>query len=174
VPWCWQHWSLSSLNEKLIKIGAKVISHGRSVAFQMAEVAITRQMFHEILRVIAELLPKPRPAPASDRRCSCVREHLTGVLRPDTKENRSNRAPGVTFGDPTEGDGQESSQTFRIAAPNPTLPVRDHIRGAKPRRQRPASGRTVVRHHCTINMYLINMYLSHVLAARRRHRQYGL
>jgi hypothetical protein len=33
-------WSLSSLKEKLIKIGAKVISHGRSIAFQMAEVAI--------------------------------------------------------------------------------------------------------------------------------------
>jgi hypothetical protein len=30
-------WSLSSLKEKLIKIGAKVISHGRSIAFQMAE-----------------------------------------------------------------------------------------------------------------------------------------
>jgi hypothetical protein len=48
-------WSLTSLKEKLIKIGAKVISHGRYVAFQMAEVAIPRQMFHEILRLIAEL-----------------------------------------------------------------------------------------------------------------------
>ena len=57
-------WSLTSLKEKLIKIGAKVISHGRSVAFQIAEVAITRQMFQEILRLIAELLPKPPPAPA--------------------------------------------------------------------------------------------------------------
>src|SRR5215831_6475703 len=36
-------WSLSSLKEKLIKIGAKVVSHGRYVAFQMAEVAIPRQ-----------------------------------------------------------------------------------------------------------------------------------
>ena len=33
-------WSLTSLKEKLIKIGAKVVSHGRYVAFQMAEVAI--------------------------------------------------------------------------------------------------------------------------------------
>ena len=56
--------SLSSLKEKLIKIGAKVISHGRSIAFQMAEVAIPRQLFEEILRLIAELLPKPPPAPA--------------------------------------------------------------------------------------------------------------
>jgi len=31
-------WSLTSLREKLIKIGAKVVSHGRYVVFQMAEV----------------------------------------------------------------------------------------------------------------------------------------
>src|SRR4029077_6312776 len=31
--------------------------HGRYVAFQMAEVAIPRQMFQEILRLIAELRP---------------------------------------------------------------------------------------------------------------------
>ena len=40
-------WSLTSLKEKLIKIGAKVVSHGRYVIFQMAEVAIPRQMFQE-------------------------------------------------------------------------------------------------------------------------------
>jgi Transposase DDE domain group 1 len=57
-------WSLTSLKEKLIKIGAKIISHGRYVAFQMAEVAIPRQMFQEILRLIAELQPQPPPAPA--------------------------------------------------------------------------------------------------------------
>ena len=57
-------WSLTSLKEKLIKIGAKVVSHGRYVAFQMAEVAIPRHMFQEILRLIAELRPQPPPAPA--------------------------------------------------------------------------------------------------------------
>ena len=51
-----------SLKEKLIKIGAK--SHGRYVIFQMAEVAIARQMFQGILRLIAELRPQPPPAPA--------------------------------------------------------------------------------------------------------------
>jgi hypothetical protein len=44
------------LKEKLVKIGAKVV-HGRYVVFQMAEVAIPRQMFQEILRLIAELRP---------------------------------------------------------------------------------------------------------------------
>ncbi len=57
-------WSLTSLKEKLIKTGAKVASHGRYVVFQMAEVAIPRQMFQEILRLIAELRPQPPPAPA--------------------------------------------------------------------------------------------------------------
>jgi hypothetical protein len=37
--------SLTSLREKLIKIAAKVISHGRFVTFKLAEVAVPRQMF---------------------------------------------------------------------------------------------------------------------------------
>jgi hypothetical protein len=59
-----EDWSLTSLKEKLINIGAKVVSHGRYVVFQMAEVAIPRQIFQEILRLIAELRPQPPPAPA--------------------------------------------------------------------------------------------------------------
>ena len=39
--------SATSLPEKLIKIGAKVVSHGRYVTFRMAEVAVPRQMFRE-------------------------------------------------------------------------------------------------------------------------------
>src|ERR1700730_12507309 len=54
-------WSLTSLKEKLIKIGAKVVSHGRYVAFQTAEVAIPRNLFADIVRLIAELRP-PRAA----------------------------------------------------------------------------------------------------------------
>jgi hypothetical protein len=54
-------WSLTTLKDKLIKIGAKVISQGRYVIFQMAEVAIPRQMFQEILRLIAELRPQRPP-----------------------------------------------------------------------------------------------------------------
>src|SRR3954470_23265697 len=38
-------WSLTSLRETLIKIGAKVVSHGRYVAFQLAEVAVSRRLF---------------------------------------------------------------------------------------------------------------------------------
>jgi len=50
-------WSLTTLKEKLIKIGAKVVGHARYVAFQMAEVAIPRNLFADILRMIAELRP---------------------------------------------------------------------------------------------------------------------
>jgi hypothetical protein len=48
-----------TLKEKLIKIGAKIVSHARYVAFQMAEVAIPRNLFAEILRLIAELRLPP-------------------------------------------------------------------------------------------------------------------
>ena len=34
-------WSLTSLREKLIKIGTKVVSRGRYVTFQLAEVAVS-------------------------------------------------------------------------------------------------------------------------------------
>jgi hypothetical protein len=59
---------MTTLKEKLIKIGAKVVicgrpsmasSHGRYGAFQMAEVAIPRNLFGDILRMIAELRSPP-------------------------------------------------------------------------------------------------------------------
>jgi Transposase DDE domain group 1 len=57
-------WSLTTLKEKLIKIGAKVVSHGRYDAFQMAEGAISRNLFADILRLIAELRPPAVAVPA--------------------------------------------------------------------------------------------------------------
>jgi hypothetical protein len=44
MPKTAEPWSLTSLREKLIKMGAKVVSHGRYVTFQLAEVAVSRQM----------------------------------------------------------------------------------------------------------------------------------
>jgi hypothetical protein len=52
--------SLTSLREMLVKIGAKVVSHGRYVTFQMAEVAMSRRMFQEVLTLIARLQTPPR------------------------------------------------------------------------------------------------------------------
>ena len=62
MPKAVERWSLTSLREKLIKIGAKVVSHGRYVTFQLAEVAVPRQMFAEILSLIARLRAPPAPA----------------------------------------------------------------------------------------------------------------
>src|SRR5881227_507406 len=62
MPKTVERWSLTSLREKLIKIGAKVVSHGRYVTFQLAEVAVPRQMFVDILSLIARLRAPPAPA----------------------------------------------------------------------------------------------------------------
>jgi hypothetical protein len=61
LPKAVEHWSLTTLREKLIKIGAKVVRHGRSVTFQLAEVAIPKHLFAEILRRIDGLRPAPLP-----------------------------------------------------------------------------------------------------------------
>jgi hypothetical protein len=56
-----KHLSLTSVREKLIKIGAKVVRHDRYVTFQLAEVAIPRRLFAAILRLIDGLRPRPAP-----------------------------------------------------------------------------------------------------------------
>ena len=54
-----KQWSLTTLRERLVKIGAKIVRHGRSVIFQMAEVMVPRALFAEILRQIDHLRPRP-------------------------------------------------------------------------------------------------------------------
>jgi hypothetical protein len=56
-------WSLTTLRErKVVKIVAKVVAHGRYAIFQMAEVAVPRELFGRLLDRIARLRP-PDPAP---------------------------------------------------------------------------------------------------------------
>ncbi len=57
-----EHWSVTTLREKLVKIGAKVVRHSRYVTCQLAEVAVRRNLFREILRRIDELRRRPAPA----------------------------------------------------------------------------------------------------------------
>ena len=57
-----EHWSLTTLREKLVKIGAKVVRHGRYVTFQLAEVAVPRSLFEKILSLIDDLRRRPVPA----------------------------------------------------------------------------------------------------------------
>jgi hypothetical protein len=55
-----KQWSMTTLRERLVKIGAKIVRHGRSVTFQMAEVMVPRQLFQKILGAIAALRPSPQ------------------------------------------------------------------------------------------------------------------
>src|SRR4051812_41442579 len=62
MPKTVERWSMISLREKLIKIGAKVVSHGQYITFQLAEVAVPRRLLAEILSLIARLRAPPAPA----------------------------------------------------------------------------------------------------------------
>jgi hypothetical protein len=50
-----QTWTLTTLREKLIKIGAKVVSRSKSLTFQMAEVTVPRRLFAAIVQRIDQL-----------------------------------------------------------------------------------------------------------------------
>ena len=54
------HWSLTTLREKLVKTGAKVVRHAKYVTFQLAEVAVPRRLFAAILdRIARRAIPPP-------------------------------------------------------------------------------------------------------------------
>jgi regulation of enolase protein 1 (concanavalin A-like superfamily) len=55
-------WSLTSLQTRLIKIGARVVRHARAITFQLAEVAVTGDLFNRILATIHRLRSPPVPA----------------------------------------------------------------------------------------------------------------
>ncbi len=59
LPEAMADWSLISLQLKLIKIGARVVRHGRAITFQFAEVAITGPMVRTILAAIHRLRAPP-------------------------------------------------------------------------------------------------------------------
>jgi hypothetical protein len=59
LPESVKKWSLTTLRDKLIKIGATVVSHSRYVIFQMAEVMVSKRLFQEILERIGQLKPVP-------------------------------------------------------------------------------------------------------------------
>jgi hypothetical protein len=59
LPRSVEHWSLTTLWEKLVKIGAKVVTHSRYVIFQMAEVAVPWQLLAAILDRIQRLRVPP-------------------------------------------------------------------------------------------------------------------
>ena len=74
------HWSLTTLREKLVKIGARIVRHGRYVVFQLAEVAVPRAAVRRD--------PAPDRPPARTARCG----GLTGrTMRAAGAEGRAMR-----------------------------------------------------------------------------------
>ena len=59
LPEAVAQWSLTSLREKLVKIGAKVVRHTRYTVFQMAEVAVPRKLVAQISWLIDRLRRRP-------------------------------------------------------------------------------------------------------------------
>ena len=59
LPEAIKQWSLTTLRNRLAKIGAKIVRHGRSVIFQMTEVAVPRALFQTVLGAITALRPLP-------------------------------------------------------------------------------------------------------------------
>jgi hypothetical protein len=59
LPEAMADWSLTSLQLKLIKIGARVLRHARAITFQLAEVAVTGPMVRAILVAIRRLRAPP-------------------------------------------------------------------------------------------------------------------
>jgi hypothetical protein len=53
------HWSLTTVCDKLIKIGGRIVRRGRYVVFQPAEVATPRAVLAEILRQMERLRGPP-------------------------------------------------------------------------------------------------------------------
>ena len=79
-----EHWSLTTLREKLVKIGARIVRHGRYVVFQLAEVAVPRALFAAIMRRIDRLRPEPLPGMSIESKER--NGNATGEVRPRSTE----------------------------------------------------------------------------------------
>ena len=59
LPESVKHWSLRSVQTKLIKMGGRLVRHAGRLVFQLAEVAVSREVFRQVLERIAGLHPAP-------------------------------------------------------------------------------------------------------------------
>ena len=59
LPEAMRDWALRSLQLKVIKIGGRMVHHARRIIFQLAEVAVPRELFAAILERIDRLRPAP-------------------------------------------------------------------------------------------------------------------
>jgi hypothetical protein len=59
-----EQWSLTTLGEKLVKIGARIVGHGQCVVSQLPEMAVPRVLFAKVLHRIDGLRLRSPPFPA--------------------------------------------------------------------------------------------------------------
>ena len=59
VPEEMKHWSLTSLQTRMIKTGGRLVRHARRLVFQLAEVLVSREMLGWILERIGRLRLAP-------------------------------------------------------------------------------------------------------------------
>ncbi len=81
LPASIKHWSLTTLREKLVKIGAKVVHRARYAIVLMAEVAVPRHMYRTILRRIARLREVSLPPPTGSATGANLGSEEEGALR---------------------------------------------------------------------------------------------
>jgi hypothetical protein len=60
LPASVKQWSLTTLRDKLIKIGATIVHHTRYVIFQLAEVAVPRRLYRATLERIRWFATHPQ------------------------------------------------------------------------------------------------------------------
>ena len=59
MPESVKHWSLTSLQTRMIKIGGRLVRHARRLVFQLAEVLVTRETLTGMLERIGWLRLTP-------------------------------------------------------------------------------------------------------------------
>ena len=59
LPKAVKNWSLRSVQVKFIKIGGRLVRHARRLVFQLAEVAVPRDVFQQVLERVRGLHPAP-------------------------------------------------------------------------------------------------------------------
>jgi len=96
-----------------------VVSHGRYIIFRMAEVAIARRMFQEILRLIAELRPQPPPALADVD--VIIQEQPTEGVRPNARENGQIRPSTSVRVTRDAGSGQHLASVLQEGRENANI-----------------------------------------------------
>ena len=93
-----KHWSLRSVQVKLIKMGGRLVRHSRRLIFQLAEVSVPRRLFQGVLDPYRPVTPGqaeegtttilPRGESAPGVALSSMRFHPTGRGHEDDEDGQ--------------------------------------------------------------------------------------